>query len=235
MPLVVIPLAVAGCGGSGGTSRSVAGVKHDLTAFAQLLAAGSGKQACSRYLSPVAVGELNALGGCAKVLNYEVSKNGLNVAHAVAGFTATVHGNNASYQANSGGGTATYVGGHWVFSANGTSSSTSSRSSADAGAEELARTAQVAAETYATDQSGTYTGLSASVLHRYESTIQIGPGGGNAYIAARGGVKAAASSYTVTVTAGNGTDTFSITRTAGAITRSCQPVGQGNCAANGTW
>jgi hypothetical protein len=61
-------------------------------------------------------------------------------------------------------------------------------------------------------------------------------GNGNAYIAAQGGVKATATSYTVTATASNATDTFSITRSAnGTIARTRQPVGQGGCAANGAW
>jgi hypothetical protein len=44
---------------------------------------------------------------------------------------------------------------------------------ADARAKEQARTAQTAAETYATDHDGFYTGLSPRVLHRVEYFIVI--------------------------------------------------------------
>ena len=53
----------------------------------------------------------------------------------------------------------------------------------DAAAKELAHTAQVAAETIATDNSGGYTALTPALLHTYESTIQVGSSGGNAYLA----------------------------------------------------
>src|SRR5579872_5809512 len=54
----------------------------------------------------------------------------------------------------------------------------------DASAKELAHTAQVAAETYATDHNGSYTGMSQSVLQTYEATIQIASGNNNAFLSA---------------------------------------------------
>src|SRR5579871_5283925 len=65
----------------------------------------------------------------------------------------------------------------------------------DASAKELAHSAQVAAETYATDNSGNYSGLTAAVLNQYEPTIQTASGNGNAWISS---VAAGTSTYTVT-------------------------------------
>src|SRR5271165_1549430 len=53
----------------------------------------------------------------------------------------------------------------------------------DASAKELAHTAQVAAESYATDFNGSYTGLTPTTLQTYESTIQVNSGSNNAYLA----------------------------------------------------
>ncbi len=108
----------------------------------------------------------------------------------------------------------------------------------DAAAKELAHTAQVAAESFATDNNGAYTGLSPTILNSYESTIQVGAGGNNAYIASPAGASGGANTYTVTATATN-LDTFSITRNAdGTITRSCT-TNTGNavtgCPASNSW
>jgi type IV pilus assembly protein PilA len=108
----------------------------------------------------------------------------------------------------------------------------------DAAAKELAHTAQVAAESFATDNNGSYVGLTPAVLNSYESTIQVGAGNNNAYIAAGGVPIAAANSYEVTATSTNG-DTFSITRNAnGTITRTCTTLA-GNtvtgCPAGNSW
>src|ERR1700736_3382544 len=52
----------------------------------------------------------------------------------------------------------------------------------DASAKELARTAQTATETYATDHNGAYTGITLAVLQGVEPTIQIAAGNNNAYL-----------------------------------------------------
>ena len=106
----------------------------------------------------------------------------------------------------------------------------------DASAKELAHSAQIAAETYGTDNSGSYVGLTPAVLNTYEATIQVGSGNGNAFIATPGGVSnATANTYTVTATSTLG-DQFSILRgSTGTITRTCTPVSTGGCPASGTW
>jgi type IV pilus assembly protein PilA len=105
----------------------------------------------------------------------------------------------------------------------------------DASAKELAHSAQVAAETYATDNSGNYTGLTQAVLNQYEPTIQIAAGNGNAYISA---VAAGTNTYTVTAMSTDN-NTFSINRMAnGSTTRTCTVSGGGSTGGgcvNGTW
>jgi type IV pilus assembly protein PilA len=107
----------------------------------------------------------------------------------------------------------------------------------DSSAKELARTAETTAETYATDHNGEYTGLNNNLaeLHAYEPTIQISAGSGNAYLS---GVTATANEYKVTATSISG-HTFSITKSAGVVTRTCTATGttvaeKGGCP-NGTW
>jgi type IV pilus assembly protein PilA len=108
----------------------------------------------------------------------------------------------------------------------------------DASAKELARTAQTAAETYATDHNGSYTGITPAALQGVESTLQIAAGNNNAYISTAAtpgtgtGTNTAGSSYIVTATATDG-NTFSISRNdSGVVTRSC--TGTGGCVSN-TW
>jgi type IV pilus assembly protein PilA len=101
----------------------------------------------------------------------------------------------------------------------------------DAAAKELAHSEQIAIETYATDNSGDYSNATLATLNQYEPTIQIASGNGNAYALAPSGLSP--TSYTVTATDATGTDKFSITRTNGAITRTCS--GSGGGCVNGTW
>src|SRR5881227_3354523 len=52
----------------------------------------------------------------------------------------------------------------------------------DASAKELARTAQTAAETFATDNNGSYTGMDANALNGIEKTIPLANSNNNAYL-----------------------------------------------------
>ncbi|MGA2471074.1 MAG: type II secretion system protein [Solirubrobacteraceae bacterium] len=102
----------------------------------------------------------------------------------------------------------------------------------DASAKELARTAETTAETYATDNGGSYVGLNQTTLNSYEPSIQTATGNGNAWISAASGT---ATGYTVTATANNTGDTYSIVRTGGTITRSCANSGSSTTCVGGTW
>jgi type IV pilus assembly protein PilA len=107
----------------------------------------------------------------------------------------------------------------------------------DAAAKELAHSAQIAAETIATDNSGSYSLATSALLNTYESTIQVGSAiAGNAYIASPGGASGTATTYTVTATSTNG-DTYSISRAPnGTITRSCANLGANTaCPSSHSW
>jgi hypothetical protein len=76
-----------------------------------------------------------------------------------------------------------------------------------------------------------------AALNQYEGTIQTSSGNGNAYAAQP--TSGSSSGYTVTAESTNG-DTFSIVRTGGATTRSCNTTGSGGAAisggcVNGSW
>jgi type IV pilus assembly protein PilA len=105
----------------------------------------------------------------------------------------------------------------------------------DASAKELAHSAQIAVEDYATDHSGSYTGITAAALPNYDATIQTSSNGGtNAWVV--GVTNATGTGYTVTTSPANGAETFSITRLNGQITRTCTPsTGQHGGCNNGTW
>lgn len=109
----------------------------------------------------------------------------------------------------------------------------------DAAAKELAHTAQVAMETYSTDNNGSYARATRKVLHEYESTIQIVPGDGNAYVSAVR-ILAGGRGYVITTTSVTH-DTFSMTRKpSGILANSCttaagnQPAPTG-CPSSHTW
>ena len=105
----------------------------------------------------------------------------------------------------------------------------------DAAAKELARTAQTASETLATDNNGDYTTVSPTTLQGIEKTIVItNSGSGTAFLSAATGTT---TGYTVTATAEPTGDTFTITNTNGVVTRSCvpkNPATTGGCV-NGSW
>ena len=100
----------------------------------------------------------------------------------------------------------------------------------DASAKELARTAQTTAETYSTENSGSYVGLTTAKLKEIEPSIQTAAGNNNAYAVVTG--TPTATSYTVTATSTSG-DTFSITNSGGTVTRACTGTG-GGCNGS-TW
>jgi type IV pilus assembly protein PilA len=105
----------------------------------------------------------------------------------------------------------------------------------DASAKELARTAETTAETIATDNTGSYAEVSLANEHAYEKALPTTSteAGNNAYLSAASGT---ATTYTVTATAFNTADKFTITRDAeGQVTRSCLPVKVGGGCSTGSW
>jgi type IV pilus assembly protein PilA len=113
----------------------------------------------------------------------------------------------------------------------------------DAAAKELARTAQTASETLATDNSGSYATESTASLVAIEASINTSTTNGQAYLntavtpaSPAAGSDAAGNSYTVTAISQPTGNHFSISRHAdGSITRACTTAGKGGCSAGATW
>jgi len=107
----------------------------------------------------------------------------------------------------------------------------------DANAKEMARAAAEAAETYQTDHSGQYNGISTTALHEYEPAIQTSEGGSNAYLSVAEELEGG-KGYKVTAVAPTTKDTFTITRLgSGQISRTCSAVasGKNGCPSSSSW
>ena len=97
----------------------------------------------------------------------------------------------------------------------------------DAKAKEYAHTAQVAMETYSTDNSGTYAGVDLAKLQAIEPTI---PAAGVVATPTASG-----KGYEIASTA-TSTNVFKISRAdTGVTTFSCTAVGTGGCPTGGDW
>jgi type IV pilus assembly protein PilA len=102
----------------------------------------------------------------------------------------------------------------------------------DASAKVQVRTAQTAAETYATDHNGAYTGMEIKELEKIEPTLA------EAKAAKLTVVKVGETEYVLTSKVEQGTtkNEFTITReSGGGIKRTCVKVGTGACPASGEW
>src|SRR5690242_13421939 len=97
----------------------------------------------------------------------------------------------------------------------------------DSGAKEMARTAETAMETYATDNNGVYTNVNAAALNNIEQTIQIANNNKDPWLSAAS--SATPTTYTLTVTSQTG-NTFTIARGANSVvTFSCATTGNAGC------
>ncbi|HST34955.1 MAG TPA: type II secretion system protein [Solirubrobacteraceae bacterium] len=98
----------------------------------------------------------------------------------------------------------------------------------DASAKELARTAQTTAETFATENSGSYEGLSSKKLNELEKTIPFVASGNctgtESCIKSASGTK---TGYEVIAESPVTKDTFKIANSEGTVTRSCTGTGGG--------
>ncbi len=106
----------------------------------------------------------------------------------------------------------------------------------DASAKSMARTAETAMETYATDHGGVYTGVAPADLNAIEDTINIEVGEEDPYLSVAE-EEGAGGGYTVTVTSPNTENTFSITRVEGAgqVEFACTEAETAGCPAGGDW
>jgi len=95
----------------------------------------------------------------------------------------------------------------------------------DAEAKQTLTTAQLAAETYALDNDGSYSGVTAADLEGIEETLTGSP----LTVLAAG-----PRTYKLEVVSGS-TSVFVLERTASGTEHSCNPPGTGGCEAVGTW
>lgn len=92
----------------------------------------------------------------------------------------------------------------------------------DASAKELARTAQTTAETIATDESSEYERITPAELHNFEKALPTtkAEAGSNAWLS---GTTHTPTTYSVTTTAANTGDEFTIARNGqGEVSRTCK-------------
>jgi type IV pilus assembly protein PilA len=112
----------------------------------------------------------------------------------------------------------------------------------DAGAKEMAHTAQVAMETYATDNNGTYAGVNPGALNLIDNSLQTAaaPAGTPAkpWLSAAAVGAGGDNTWTLTITSPTG-NTFSIARdVGGALSYTCIVPGTQNragCPTGGNW
>lgn len=104
----------------------------------------------------------------------------------------------------------------------------------DAKAKEYAHSAQVAMETYATENEGSYLNATRELLEDIEPTLQSIPAG-DLVLAAAGGAAASnptATGYRITVESST-ENTFSVDNAAGTLTFPCETGGTGGCTDTG--
>lgn len=113
----------------------------------------------------------------------------------------------------------------------------------DASAKSMARTAQTAMETYATDNGGVYTGVTPAKLSAIENTITAKGAGAEdptpdgPYLSAAAPSGTGDGGYTLTVTSPKTSNTFTIKRDAGSGVSQfeCTTPGNAGCPTGGNW
>jgi type II secretion system protein G len=107
----------------------------------------------------------------------------------------------------------------------------------DASAKEMARTAETAMETYATDNGGTYTAVTPAALNTIENSISTTTSTTKVYLSAAAAAGTGGKGWTLTVTSPKTGNTFSIARdaTTSVLTFSCATGGTAGCPTGGNW
>jgi type IV pilus assembly protein PilA len=103
----------------------------------------------------------------------------------------------------------------------------------DAGAKEIARTAETVMESYATNNDGSYSGATVSTLNSIEPSL-ITASASQAYLQSVI-VPGSANTYTVIAYSPASSESYSIAKNGSVIARSCSPGGGGGCPAGGSW
>jgi type IV pilus assembly protein PilA len=104
----------------------------------------------------------------------------------------------------------------------------------DASAKELARTAETAMETAATDNGGSYALMTEPAkIQEVEKSIPIKEENGGSWLSAAVGT---GTGYTVTATAAKSSgNAYTIENKEGVVTRTCTVAGKGGCPASEKW
>jgi type IV pilus assembly protein PilA len=107
----------------------------------------------------------------------------------------------------------------------------------DASAKSVARNAATIVQTYGTENSGSYAGVTLAKLNAIEKGLEIGTGekctGSNACLIK---VESAAETYKVTAESPVTKNTYSLERNAsGETVRTCGTAGKGGCPSSGDW
>jgi prepilin-type N-terminal cleavage/methylation domain-containing protein len=108
----------------------------------------------------------------------------------------------------------------------------------DSGAKEMAHTAQVAMETYATDNNGDYTGVTPTALNTIDSSIKTAPAAAGdpaqPYLSAADAT-ASGLGWSLEVTSPTG-NTFTIDRADdGTLSFTCATANTAGCPSGGKW
>ena len=102
----------------------------------------------------------------------------------------------------------------------------------DSQAKVIARTAQTAMETYATNNNGSYSGATISALNSIEPTL-ITTSSTQAYLASV--PTPSGTSYQVVASDPVTSNAFTVTNSNGTVTRTCTTAGNGGCPSSGNW
>ena len=107
----------------------------------------------------------------------------------------------------------------------------------DASAKSMARTAETAMETWATDHGGVYTGVTPTEINKIEDTVESTTSTTDPYLSAAAPAGTGDKGYTLTVTSPQTTNTFTIARdgATGAVTFTCTTPGNDGCPTGGDW
>ena len=105
----------------------------------------------------------------------------------------------------------------------------------DSSAKEMARTAETAMETYATDHNGVYTAVDPTALNGIENSINITASTTDPVLTTA--TSGAPKGWSLTVSSPATSNTFTIARSAttGALTFSCTAPGTAGCPTGGDW
>jgi type IV pilus assembly protein PilA len=104
----------------------------------------------------------------------------------------------------------------------------------DAKAKETAHSAQVAVETYSTENGGSYTGVTLAKLHAIEPTLPAEPEEGKPAAPVAVSVLESGKGYKITVTSSSSSaNTFTIENKSGALSYPCTKEGTGGCPTGG--